>query len=246
MQAAHSTIRSTLLEIRQTVLSAARATERAAGLDPAGHVRSSSEPPLDAVDATALRERLARDNPETRLQRAQVDARRAQLTSAHREQYPDFMIGAGYRFRREVNGDPTQGADMFSVSLGITLPVFLSRNQSARVRELESSVEAAREDLDDTLLDVRTALERALDAIGRVDAQLNLYQGELLPETDAALGASIEDYQFGRVTLNTVLENWRVDLTTRLEFERLRALRAKQSAILHALLGENTTERRGQ
>jgi hypothetical protein len=42
--------------------------------------------------------------------------------------------------------------------------------------------------------------------------------------------------------LNTVLENWRVDLTTRLERERLRALRANPLAILHALLGDNVPE----
>lgn len=240
VEAAHSSVRSSLIELRQRVVSSARATERAAGVEPRGSLRASSEPSAEAASAATARARLNRQNPEIQVHTANIAAQRAALAAARRDQYPDFVFGAGYRFRREVMGDPTQGADMFSLSLGVTLPLFVRRNQGARVRELEHRVEAARLDRDDVELDARAALERALDAIERVDAQLQLYRSELLAQTDAALGASIEDYQFGRVMLNTVLENWRIDLATRLDFERLRAQRATQLAILAALLGERT------
>ena len=97
---------------------------------------------------------------------------------------------------------------------------------------------AAQAGVEATQLELVSLLEQTFDAIERLDAELELYDDEILPQAEAAVDASLSDYEVGKVGFVSVLQNWEVELDSRLMREHLVAERAVRSAELRALLGE--------
>jgi len=241
VQVAHSRVRALLLERQQATLSQARALNRAVGRAPDADAPPTGDPPGGGGVELAPEPWLVRAeqaNPAILASTRSVAAARASVESAEYERWPDLRVAAGYRFRQRVPGDPTNGSDMIGASVGITLPVFLRLRENARVREEGLRADAAASRLEDVRLAVRTELLQALDAVGRLDAQLQLYESELLPEADQALDASIGDYQVGRVELVSVLGNWEAQLEALLTHQYLLTQRAERLAEALALVGD--------
>jgi len=126
---------------------------------------------------------------------------------------------------------------MFSVTFGLTLPIFARSKQKARIREFQYRLAEARALEDSVALEIATRLERLLDAVERLNTEIELYQRELLPEADLALDASISDYQAARVGFVSVLQNWDTELELQIAHERLLADREERLAEVEALTG---------
>ena len=237
-QTAHSRVRAMLQEQRQAMISARRALNEAVGRKPEARLPPTTEPPEPRpLDRAAWMARLEGNNPQLAVARAEIDAARAGLEEARRDRWPDFMAGVGYRLRAASPGDMSQGADMFSVTLGITLPIWAENKQNARVRENVARIDAALAAQSDVRLRVRSMLARAIDELERLASQIELYRKELLPEADEALNASIEDYHTDQVGFVSVLDNWRATLDLQLMLERLRVRHAQLMAEVEALVG---------
>jgi outer membrane protein TolC len=147
------------------------------------------------------------------------------------------MVGVSYRLRAASPGDMSQGADMFSATVGVTLPIWAKSKQNARMRENAARIDAALASKSDVQLRVRSMLQRSIDELERLASQIELYRNELLPEADEALDASIEDYNTNQVGFVSVLDNWRTTLDLQLMLERLRVRHAQLMAQVEALVG---------
>ncbi len=236
-EVAHSTLRTTLQKRRQAVLSARRALNASVGRLPVANVSASTAPTAGEVklDRRALVRAARRKNPVVALRAAQVAAARSSVDEARHDRWPDFQVGASYRFRQAAPGDMSQGADMFGLSFAVTLPVWMNAKQSSRVRESHAWLGAARADSADATLDVLSSLEQWLDTVERLNRQLKLYEVELLPEADQALDASIGDYQFGKVEVVSVLKNWEMQLQSKLQYAALLSEREISLAEIDAI-----------
>jgi outer membrane protein TolC len=129
----------------------------------------------------------------------------------------------------------TRGADMFVLTFGMTLPVWLGNKQNARVRETVELHAEAQEHVAAVELEALTQLQQRLDAIVRLEVELQLNDREILPEANQALDASITDYQFARVGFVSVLRNWQTELDSELEYLRLLTERAQLLAAVEYL-----------
>ena len=125
---------------------------------------------------------------------------------------------------------------MFGVTVGVTLPVWTSWKQNARVRQTRAQRRAADDALVDAELAVSTALATAIDEVERLNREIELYVREVLPQADAALNASIEDYTFAEVGFVSLLQNWQMELDAQLMLARLRTDRAERLAEIDALV----------
>ena len=242
-EVAHSRVRALLEERRQAVTSARRELNAAVGRPPTDTLLpTEAPPPVAPLDRAALVGTMRASNPALRLSRARLAVADRALADAKYERWPDFDLGAGYRFRAVVPGDPTNGADMFGVTVGMTLPVWMGSKQNARVRETLAARDAAEAGVDATELDAQAELERTIDMIERLGRELALYDRELLKEADQALDASISDYEVGRIGFVSVLQNWQAYLEVRLARVRLATERAEHLAELRALIGEEADQ----
>lgn len=236
-QVAQSTLRAHVRERREAVTSAQRALNAAVGRPPTAGLPPTAAPlgePL--ADRAQLVARALAENPTLLAAQARVAAAQKAVAEAQYDRWPDLQVGLAYRFRAVVPGDPSNGADMFSATLGVTLPVFMSTKQNARVREARLELSAAEASRDAATLAITTALERALDAVARLDEELGLYRTELLPEVDKALDASAVDYQVGSVGFVSVLQNWQAQLSALLAHEQLVTERAQRVAEVKSLV----------
>ncbi|NNE20716.1 MAG: TolC family protein [Myxococcales bacterium] len=238
-QVAHSRLRADLKERKQAARSARRALNGAVGRPP-----DDVLPPTGALDRSpramnrmTLVKALLSESPFLELARSKVHREEEGVREATYDRAPDLLVGASYRFRGVVPGDPTEGTDMFSVTFGLSLPIWARGKQKARIREVRYRLAEARAMEDGVVLETTTRLERLLDAVERLNEEIELYQRELLPEADLALDASISDYQAARVGFVSVLRNWDTELELQIAHERLLADREERLAEVEALTG---------
>jgi outer membrane protein TolC len=245
-QTAHSRVRADLRGFEQQVVSARRTLNAAVGRAPTASLGRVAPPPDQPrkLDRRTLLARLRETNPALVMSRTQVAAAGRVVEAAKAERWPDFQAGFVYSLRRANPGDMTEGADMFGITIGMTLPIWMSSKQNAFVRETHARHQASGDQLRNVELAVTTELERLIDVVERLDEQIVLYEKEVTKQADAALNASIEDYTFARVGFVALLQNWQMDLDAGLALVRLRAERAERRAEIDALAGIGTTEKR--
>ncbi len=236
-EVAHSRIRANLERLRQEVVSARRALNGAVGRAPDAPLGKTEAPPRPPpkLDFVRLNHAIHQENPAVVAARARVSAAEGAIAEAKKDRLPDFQLGAGYRIRAEAQGDMTHGADMFVLTFGMTLPIWLGNKQNARVRETVELQAAAQEHVAAVELEALTQLQQRLDAIERLEVELQLNDREILPEANQALDASITDYQFARVGFVSVLRNWQTELDSELEYLRLLTERAQLLASVEYL-----------
>lgn len=238
-QVAHSRLRAELQEREQALRSARRTLNGAVGRPPDDQLALTEPPDRSprAVNRTHLARTVLDSSPFLDLARSEVNLRDEGVSEAKYDRAPDVLIGADYRLRGVVPGDPTQGADMFSVTFGLSLPIWAASKQKARIRELRYRLAEAHATEDSVVLEITTRLERLIDAVERLNAEIELYQRELLPEADQALDASISDYRVARVGFVSVLQNWETELELQIAHERLLTDREERLAEVDALTG---------
>jgi len=238
VQVAEARIRSVLAARREGLRTARRSLARAVGR-PSGDALGETVPPPEFAprdSAQTLRAFVAA-NPDLAAARREVTMAEAAVAEARSALAPDLGAGFSWRIRGVVPGDASAGADMFSAGLSVSLPVWAGSKQTAAIRERRAQRAAASAAEADLLLALETELTSLLDARERFDEELRIHEQQLLPQSDQALGASIEDYAVGRVGFVSVLQNWRVSLDVQLATETLRAGRARVEARIDALVG---------
>lgn len=238
-QVAHSRLRTEVQERTQFVRSARRTLNSAIGRPPGdelGPTRAIDRSPR-AVDRTRLAREVLGESPFLKVARSEVELQQKSVREARYDRAPDLLIGANYRLRGAVPDDQTDGADMFSVNLGLSLPIWARSKQKARIREMQYRLAEARALEDSVALEIMTRLERLIDEVERLNSEVDLYQRELLPEADEALNASISDYQVAEVGFVSVLQNWETELELQIEHERLLADREERLAEVETLTG---------
>lgn len=186
-----------------------------------------SLPPVSELLRRAEAERPSLRGREAEVRRSQAEARRAD-----RERYPNFIVGASYRFRSGPPEDMVQGSDFYSLRFGVTLPIW--GRQSAEAREAAARVDASREDVESERRRVAAEVHRLYAEWRKERLTLSLYADEVRPLAEATLRAAIPVYVAGRTDFHVMLQTWVRVLDT--DLDKLRAL-----AALHAKAAEVET-----
>ncbi|MHB8798781.1 MAG: TolC family protein [Thermoanaerobaculia bacterium] len=150
-------------------------------------------------EAGAERARAEEASPELALVRTVAARETLAIDLARRDRSPDLVASAGYMNRGSL---PL----MWSVGLGVSVPVFSSRRQEPRVREAEARLAAARAAESDvrSLLLART--EERLALLDQLAEEARLDRESLLVQDRLAVEAALASYGTGTVPFVTVLE----------------------------------------
>jgi outer membrane protein TolC len=192
-------------------------------------------PPL--LPLSELLSRAERARPLLLARNADLEQSYAELRRARRDRYPNFLLGASYRFRAGPPDDMVQGSDFYSLKFGITLPLWYSSKQSAAVREAHARVTVRREEYEGERNRVLGEVRRLHAELMQLRKALPLYDDLIRPLSLETLKAAIAPYVTGQIDFHSVLQNWTRVVETDVERARvLFAVHAK-SAELEAAVG---------
>jgi outer membrane protein TolC len=155
-------------------------------------------------DRGRLFKQLVEQNPALKALRAEVEASRERVSFARRNWVPDLNLGVGYGFRQD-SPSGMERPDFFTVSAGLTIPLFGSRKQGPAVSEAKAGVKETAERLRSTELNLRFLLEKFLDEDSRLDEQIRLFRQGVIPQAQATLDAAMAEYMVGKVDFEALL-----------------------------------------
>lgn len=182
-------------------------------------------PGVDSLLARAVTARPALLAAEARIQAADAGYR-----AARRTLYPDFVVTAGY-------GQRPMFPDLFTVSLGFSIPLWAGSRQLPARREMTAARAAEEAKALDLYNETYARLAEVIADADRASALGRLYATAILPQARAAVESAMSAYRVGQVDYMTLVQN---ELTVnRYEIERVRLSAEYHRAVaeLEALIG---------
>jgi cobalt-zinc-cadmium efflux system outer membrane protein len=156
-----------------------------------------ADPVLRAADeAVADAERRS---PDLAIAGLAVQTADRRVESAKKDWFPDFAVTAGVMPRGQIE-------PMWTVQLGITLPVWGATKQSKGVEESQSRREADLRGEESVRQVVKLRAQERRTLLAAALQTLEIYRGGILLQSDATVRSTMSQYQVGKVTFPSVLE----------------------------------------
>tara|TARA_R110001592_G_scaffold85502_6_gene252762 strand:- start:1133 stop:2452 length:1320 start_codon:yes stop_codon:yes gene_type:complete len=142
-----------------------------------------------------------RSRPLLQKHKQLISAANSRLDLAERDYYPDFNIGVTYGDRIGQNSQPMGGdrADLFSIKLGIKIPLFASTKQSYRVKQRISEQFKSKYAYLDESNQVKADIARYITDYRRSEQQCSLFETGILPQARQTVQSMLVGYQVSEV-----------------------------------------------
>jgi len=208
---------------------------------PPGQARDTLAPlpPPVTTTAEAWLASVTPDHPRLRGMTAEANGYRLSASAARRSTWPDLELRASYGFREPLAGaaGPIPQDDMFSASVGLTLPILSGGRQRGEGAELDAMARARESDRRAAELE----LEREL-VMAHVEATAQARTEALLADTvittlERAVDASWTAYRAGTLDLWRVFESAHTLYDDEIALVRAQEARARAESRLVALTG---------
>ena len=139
--------------------------------------------------------------PTLKEKETQVEAALTRLELAKKDRYPDFKLGVMYGERAGDN-PPFMGgsrADLFSVMLGVKIPLYAGRKQSRAISQQTAEVAKNRYALIDEKSAVRSAIATAITDYQKSREQNELFSTGIIPQAEQTVQSMLAAYQVSEV-----------------------------------------------
>ena len=142
-----------------------------------------------------------KSRPLLQKQRQLVSAADSRLDLAERDYYPDFTIGVTYGDRAGQNPLPMgdDRADLFSVKLGIKIPLYASSKQSYKVKQRVSEQFRIKYAYLDEINQVKADIANYMTDYRRAQQQRSLFETGILPQARQTVQSMLAGYQVSEV-----------------------------------------------
>ena len=195
------------------------------------------------VDGEEL-QRIAREGrPEVRAAQARMESEGGGVRLARRQYWPDIVVGAAWGSigdRRDAQGrmfpPPANGKDVYSVSIGISIPLYRSK-YDAGVQAASARHSAATEAYRGVVNEADVAVRSAAFRLEMIEEQIALFRRALLPQAEQALRSTEEAYSTGTTGVLELLDSEEVMLDVRLGLARLETDYMKTLAEMERAVG---------
>jgi len=130
-----------------------------------------------------------------------ISAANSRLDLAERDYYPDFNIGVTYGDRIGQNSQPMGGdrADLFSIKLGIKIPLYAGSKQSFQVKQRVSEQFKSKYAYLDESNQVKADIARYITDYRRSEQQRSLFETGILPQARQTVQSMLAGYQVSEV-----------------------------------------------
>jgi outer membrane protein, heavy metal efflux system len=174
-------------------------------------------------------------HPMVEAGRAMQSAEQAMAAMSRTMLRPDFTVGANLNLSR-MAFDRMFGQEPVMPAVGIMLPLWRG-GVRAQIREAE--LRAAQRELEtaDAQLQLERELADVLGQIARVQARIARYEGDLRPQVQQTLSASLAGYRAGTTRFLELLDAQRMALEVEVDLIMARVREAALAARLDATTG---------
>ena len=199
--------------------------------------------PVVKVDREQLQQIARTGRPEVKAALLRVESDDDSVRLARRQYWPDVVVGAAWGRigdRQDLAGrmqpPPMNGKDVFSVTLGVNIPLYRSK-YDAGVQAASARHSAARQAYRNAVNDVDVAVRSAGFALQMIEEQIALFRRALLPQAEQALRSTEEAYSTGTTGVLELLDSEEILLDVRLGLARLQADYMKTLAEMERAVG---------
>jgi len=154
-------------------------------------------PPIS--DDSGLVELAQENRPLLATRRKLLEAAQARTRLAEKDYYPDLKLGVAYSFRNGNNPNGSARADLASITLGISLPLFADSRQDQAVAQRQAERQQQEYELQDSVLQVTAQIEQAQADYQSAREQVSLFKTGLIPQAQQTVSAMRAAYQVNRV-----------------------------------------------
>jgi len=173
---------------------------------------------------------IANENrPELKSMQYNIAMQSAELASAKKEFYPDFMVRGTYKQMREQPDD-------WALMLGLNLPVapWASGRYSAAVTRSNALVNQSQAEYKNMSNMIASQVKDALVKVTSSQAQVDLLKTTTIPQAQQTVQSAIAGYQTGKLDFLSLLDAQRMLLMAQLDY---------QMAIMNFITNQTDLER---
>lgn len=206
--------------------------------------------PVEEINAKQLYAIGRNERPEVKAAFLRIETNEKSIQLAERQYWPDFSLGASWGNvlgRRDeagrMNPPPDNGKDVYSLSVGVNIPIFRSK-YDAGVQEATERFAAARQAYRSTVNNVGLAVRSIGFRLETIDDQIALFERALLPQAEQALLSTESAYATGTIGVLDLLDSERMLLEVRLGLARLESDYMKALAEMERSIGSAFPEER--
>ena len=161
-------------------------------------------------------------------------------------QVPDFSVGVTYTFiGNPIISQPGGGRDAVGLTLGMTLPLWVTKNR-ARIREAEYRRMAAERDRQVEIDSLMSRIAKVYFRLQNAERLVRLYKESLVPQAEEAMEIAEQWRDVGRDTIGRYLEAQSVWLNFQLAYHRALADHEQMVARMEQLVGVSLGHLRGE
>jgi cobalt-zinc-cadmium efflux system outer membrane protein len=166
-------------------------------------------PPLDSLISIADENR-----PELKAMQYNIAMQSAELASAKKEFYPDFMVRGTYKQMRNQTDD-------WALMLGLNLPVapWASGRYSAAVIRSNGLVNQSQAEYKNMKNMIASQVKDALAKVTSSQAQIDLLKTTTIPQAQQTVQSAIAGYQTGKLDFLSLLDAQRMLLMAQLDYQ---------------------------
>ncbi|MFK7974509.1 MAG: TolC family protein [Halioglobus sp.] len=139
--------------------------------------------------------------PTLKEKETNIEAARARLELAKKDRYPDFKLGVTYGERAGDN-PPFMGgsrSDLFSVMLGVKIPLYSGRKQSKAISQRTTELARNRYALIDEMGLVRAEISASVTDYQKSQHQFDLFGKGIIPQAQQTVHSMLAAYQVSEV-----------------------------------------------
>ena len=202
---------------------------------PSGAALSLPQPPPLA----ALFQHADLERPLLAAQQQLIEAASTRIELAERDYFPDFTVGATYGLRAGDNPPPRNGerADLFTLRVGLNLPIYHQRKRARAVSQRISERDAAAARLREVTNGVRDDIGAALARYRTARDQITLFDTGIIPQARQTVASMRAGYRVNQVDFLNLVRSQVTLLEHELQLWSARARSQQALADLRAAVG---------
>jgi outer membrane protein, heavy metal efflux system len=180
--------------------------------------------------------------PRIKQMEIQVDAAYSRVDLAKRDYYPDFKLGVAYGDRTGYNPTPKgdSRSDLFSVMLGVKIPLYAGTKQSRAVEQKTRELHKSRYALIDERNQVFATISSAVTDYERAAKQYKLYETGIVPQAQQTVQSMLAGYQVSEVDFLNLVRSQMTLLNYELQYWKSLSDANEALARLMAAVGEES------
>ena len=183
-----------------------------------------------------------KSRPVIKVREQKVAAAVSRLDLAKKDYYPDFQLSVIYGSRTGVNPGPSSEprADLFSVMLGVKIPLYAMSKQSKAIEQKSSEQQASSFALADERVQMMADISADIADYHQAQQQFILLEKGILPQARQTVQSMLAGYQVNKVDFLNLVRSQVTLFNFELQYWKV-LVRAKQAARrIEANIGEES------